>query len=345
MLLIPDVYNKGFYDKIPIHWAISAAGAHLPYKQRAAGSNPASPTREPFEPQARLRLVPPSLEGLPLKTIRAEDITSAVRDLCIKANCVMDRDLVAALDDARTDEAWPVAKATLDCMLENARIAAEEMVPICQDTGAACVFIELGQDVHIEGATLADAVNAGVAQGYTQGFLRKSMVADPLRRKNTEDNTPALITVDVVEGNELKITVAPKGAGSENMGQLKMLKPADGVDGVKRFVLEAVEHAGPNPCPPMVIGVGIGGNFDHVALLAKKSLLRPLGQRNPDPFYAALEEELLEEVNKMGTGPAGFGGKTTALAVNIEQAPTHIACLPVAVNINCHVARHEEAVL
>lgn len=219
------------------------------------------------------------------------------------------------------------------------------MVPICQDTGAACVFIELGQDLRIEGGSLVDAVNAGVALGYTEGYLRKSMVGDPLRRMNTDDNTPALITVDIVDGDALKITVAPKGAGSENMGQLKMLKPADGVDGVRTFVLDAVRHAGPNPCPPIIVGVGIGGNFDHVASLAKRALLRPMGVHNPDPFYAQLEDELLDAINELGTGPAGFGGATTALAVNIEQAPTHIACLPVAVNINCHVARHEEAVL
>lgn len=257
----------------------------------------------------------------------------------------MNEGLLDALREARDDEEWPVAKATLSCMLENAAIAAEEMVPICQDTGAACVFVELGQDVHIEGGLLVDAINRGVAEGYIEGYLRKSMVGDPLRRLNTGDNTPALITVDVVEGDRLKITVAPKGAGSENMGQLKMLKPADGIEGVRAFVLDVVRHAGPNPCPPIIVGVGIGGNFDHVASLAKRALLRPIGEENPDSFYACLERELLEEINGLGTGPAGFGGATTALAVNIEQAPTHIACLPVAVNINCHVARHEEAVL
>lgn len=280
-----------------------------------------------------------------MKTIQAADITNTVRDLCIRANCVMSDGLLDALRTAHESETWPVAKATLDCMLENAAIAKHEMVPICQDTGAACVFIELGQNLRIEGGSLVDAVNAGVALGYTEGYLRKSMVGDPLRRMNTDDNTPALITVDVVDGDALKITVAPKGAGSENMGQLKMLKPADGVDGVRAFVLDAVRHAGPNPCPPIIVGVGIGGNFDHVASLAKRALLRPMGVHNPDPFYAQLEDELLDAINELGTGPAGFGGATTALAVNIEQAPTHIACLPVAVNINCHVARHEEAVL
>ena len=280
-----------------------------------------------------------------MRTIQAADITNTVRDLCIRANCVMSDGLLDALRTAHESETWPVAKATLDCMLENAAIAKHEMVPICQDTGAACVFIELGQDLRIEGGSLVDAVNAGVALGYTEGYLRKSMVGDPLRRMNTDDNTPALITVDVVDGDALKITVAPKGAGSENMGQLKMLKPADGVDGVRTFVLDAVRHAGPNPCPPIIVGVGVGGNFDHVASLAKRALVRPMGVHNPDPFYAQLEDELLDAINELGTGPAGFGGATTALAVNIEQAPTHIACLPVAVNINCHVARHEEAVL
>lgn len=280
-----------------------------------------------------------------MRVIQTSEITNAVSELCIRANCVMNEGLLNALHEARDSEELPVAKATLGCMLENAAIAADEMVPICQDTGAACVFVELGQDVHIEGGSLVDAINAGVALGYTEGYLRKSMVADPLRRVNTDDNTPALITVDIVDGDDLKITLAPKGAGSENMGQLKMLKPADGIEGVRDFVLDAVRHAGPNPCPPIIVGVGVGGNFDHVASLAKRALLRPVGVHNPDPFYAQLEVELLDAINAFGTGPAGFGGATTALAVNIEQAPTHIACLPVAVNINCHVARHEEVVL
>ena len=280
-----------------------------------------------------------------MRVIQTSEITNAVSELCIRANCVMNEKLLNALHEARDSEELPVAKATLGCMLENAAIAADEMVPICQDTGAACVFVELGQDVHIEGDSLVDAINAGVALGYTEGYLRKSMVADPLRRVNTDDNTPALITVDIVDGDALKITLAPKGAGSENMGQLKMLKPADGIEGVRDFVLDAVRHAGPNPCPPIIVGVGVGGNFDHVASLAKRALLRPVGVHNPDPFYAQLEVELLDAINAFGTGPAGFGGATTALAVNIEQAPTHIACLPVAVNINCHVARHEEVVL
>ncbi len=280
-----------------------------------------------------------------MRVIQASVICEAVKELCIRANCVMNDTLLGALQTAQQEESYPVAKTTLGCMLQNAQIARNDMVPICQDTGAACVFVELGQDVHIEGGLLADAINEGVAQGYVEGCLRKSMVDDPLRRVNTQDNTPALITTDVVEGDSLKITLAPKGAGSENMGQLKMLKPADGIEGVRDFVLDAVRHAGPNPCPPIIVGVGIGGNFDHVASLAKRALLRPIGASNPDPFYAQLERELLKEINSFGTGPAGFGGKTTALAVNIEQAATHIACLPVAVNINCHVARHEEVVL
>ena len=217
--------------------------------------------------------------------------------------------------------------------------------PLCQDTGAACVFVELGQDVHIEGGLLVDAVNEGVRQGYADGYLRKSMVADPLRRVNTKTNEPALIHTDIVAGDELRITIAPKGAGSENMSKIKMLKPADGREGVVEFVLDAVRAAGPNPCPPIVVGVGIGGNFDHCAKLAKKALTRTLGQVNPDPYYAEMEAELLEAINGFGTGPAGFGGATTALAVHVEQMPTHIACLPVAVNINCHVARHETMVL
>lgn len=280
-----------------------------------------------------------------MRTIPASIITQAVRDMCIQANCVMNDTLLGALRKAREEEPWPVAQATLDCMLENARFAADDMVPICQDTGATCVFVELGQDVHIEGGLLNDAINEGVARGYTEGYLRKSMVSDPIRRVNTQTNVPALITVDIVSGEQLKISLAPKGAGSENMGQLKMLKPADGIEGVRAFVLDAVRHAGPNPCPPIVVGVGVGGNFDHVASLAKRALLRPIGTHNPDALYEQLESELLDQINEFGTGPAGFGGKTTALAVNIEQAPTHIACLPVAVNINCHVARHEEVVL
>ena len=280
-----------------------------------------------------------------MKVIQASQIADAVRDLCIKANCSLQDDVVCALRHARETEPWPVAQATLDSILQNLEIGMENEVPLCQDTGAACVFVELGQDVRIEGGLLADAINEGVRRGYTEGYLRKSMVADPLRRVNTNTNEPALIHTDVVAGDSLKITLAPKGAGSENMSKIKMLKPADGRAGVIDFVLQAVREAGPNPCPPIVVGVGVGGNFDHCAKLAKKALTRLTGQPNPDPFYAEMEAELLEAINRFGTGPAGFGGATTALAVHVEQMATHIACLPVAVNINCHVARHESVVL
>lgn len=280
-----------------------------------------------------------------MKVIQASQIADAVCDLSIKANCSLQDDVVCALRHARETEPWPVAQATLDSILQNLEIGMENEVPLCQDTGAACVFVELGQDVRIEGGLLADAINEGVRRGYTEGYLRKSMVADPLRRVNTNTNEPALIHTDVVAGDSLKITLAPKGAGSENMSKIKMLKPADGRAGVIDFVLQAVREAGPNPCPPIVVGVGVGGNFDHCAKLAKKALTRPTGQSNPDPFYAEMEAELLEAINRFGTGPAGFGGATTALAVHVEQMATHIACLPVAVNINCHVARHESVVL
>ena len=280
-----------------------------------------------------------------MKVIQASQIADAVRDLSIKANCSLQDDVVCALRHARETEPWPVAQATLDSILQNLEIGMENEVPLCQDTGTACVFVELGQDVRIEGGLLADAINEGVRRGYTEGYLRKSMVADPLRRVNTNTNEPALIHTDVVAGDSLKITLAPKGAGSENMSKIKMLKPADGRAGVIDFVLQAVREAGPNPCPPIVVGVGVGGNFDHCAKLAKKALTRLTGQPNPDPFYAEMEAELLEAINRFGTGPAGFGGATTALAVHVEQMATHIACLPVAVNINCHVARHESVVL
>ncbi len=280
-----------------------------------------------------------------MRAIHFEQIVQVVADACIKANCSLPDDVACALRHARETEPWPVAQATLDVILKNLEIGVADQVPLCQDTGAACVFVELGQDVRIEGGLLVDAINEGVRKGYGEGYLRKSMVADPLRRVNTKTNEPALIHTDVVEGDGLRITVAPKGAGSENMSKIKMLKPADGREGVIEFVLDAVRAAGPNPCPPIVVGVGIGGNFDHCAKLAKKALTRELGQANPDPFYAEMEAELLASINGFGIGPAGFGGATTALAVFVEQMPTHIACLPVAVNINCHVARHETVVL
>ncbi|WMJ85222.1 fumarate hydratase [Oscillospiraceae bacterium LTW-04] len=279
-----------------------------------------------------------------MKTITAQQVTEVVRTLCIEANRFLPEDLRTALEDARTAETWPTACGVLDDIIENYHRAETLDMPICQDTGTACVFVELGQDVFVEGG-LTDAINQGVRLGYVEGYLRKSIVSDPLERKNTCDNTPAVITYNVVPGDCLTITVAPKGAGSENMGRLAMLKPSDGVEGIKAFVLETVEKAGPNPCPPIVVGVGVGGNFDRVAQLAKRALLRPLDLENPDPRYAALERELLQSINALGIGPQGFGGRTTALRVNIETFPTHIAQLPCAVNINCHVTRHKTAVL
>ena len=279
-----------------------------------------------------------------MKIINAAQITQAVAELCIRANRELPPDIERAMRLAKKNEPWPIGADTMSVLCRNIDAARENCLPICQDTGCACVFAELGQDVHIEGDFEA-AVNAGVSRGYTEGYLRKSMVRDPLRRGNTGDNTPAAITVRLVPGDSLKLTVAPKGFGSENMSRLAMLKPADGVEGVKHFVLETVKLAGPNPCPPIVLGVGIGGTFDKVAFLAKHALLRPIDEPNPDPFYAALEKELLEEVNALGIGPQGFGGKTTALGLNIETMPTHVAGLPVAVNVSCHVTRRASAVL
>ncbi len=277
-----------------------------------------------------------------MKEINVLQITSAIKKLCIDANYYLAEDVKNTIKKASEEETWPMAKDILEKILNNVDIAKNEQTPMCQDTGMACVFVELGQDTHIVGGSLQEAINEGVRQGYTEGYLRKSVVKDPLDRVNTKDNTPAVIYYDVVPGDKLKITVAPKGFGSENMSQIKMLKPADGLDGVKEFVLRVVKEAGPNPCPPIVVGIGIGGTFDRAANLAKKALIRPLAERNSNPFYETLEKELLEKVNTLGIGPQGFGGKTTALAVNIETYPTHIAGLPVAVNINCHVTRHAE---
>ncbi len=277
-----------------------------------------------------------------MREMHSEVIAQRVAEMCIRANTVLPEDVCAALDASRAHEDGIVARDVLDTIIENYHIA--NPVPICQDTGMACVFLEIGQDVHIVG-DLTQAVNAGVAKGYTEGYLRKSVVRDPLFRENTGDNTPAMLYTELVPGDSVRITVAPKGFGSENMSRIAMLKPADGVDGVVDFVLETVRLAGPNPCPPIVVGVGIGGNFDKAALLAKKALLRPIGSRNETPFYAQLEETLLEKINALGIGPQGLGGRTTALGVQIETLPTHIAGLPCAVNINCHVSRHITEVL
>ena len=279
-----------------------------------------------------------------MRNIKAEQITEVVRRLCIKANCHLTGDIKDRIAACRACEPFPVAQGILDQIIENYQIADEHDVPVCQDTGMACVFIDVGQEVHIEGS-VEEAIHEGVRQGYTDGYLRKSVVRDPLDRVNTGDNTPAMIYYQLVPGDQVKITVAPKGFGSENMSQIKMLKPSDGLQGVKDFVVKVVEEAGPNPCPPIVVGVGVGGTFDKAALLAKKALLRPVNEHNADPFYAALEDELLERINRLGIGPQGFGGKTTALAVSILSCPTHIAGLPVAVNINCHVTRHQSEVI
>lgn len=280
-----------------------------------------------------------------MKEINVSEIIKAVRKLCIDANYYLGNDVKNALINARDKEEWAIAQGILDKIIANAKIAENEDMPMCQDTGMACVFVELGQDVHIVGGNLEEAINEGIRRGYGDGFLRKSVVKDPLDRVNTKDNTPGVIYYNVVPGDKLKITVAPKGFGSENMSQLKMLKPSDGLQGVKDFVLKVVKEAGPNPCPPIIVGVGVGGTFDKAANLAKKALIRPVEIRNSNPFYAELEEELLELINKLGIGPQGFGGKSTALAVNIESYPTHIAGLPVAVNINCHATRHAEVEL
>lgn len=279
-----------------------------------------------------------------MREVLAKNITEVVRRLCIEANCHLPGDMKACIEDSFRAETWPAAKEILERIMENYQIADRENRPICQDTGLACVFVNVGQDVHIVG-NLTDAINEGVRQGYGEGYLRKSVVRDPLDRVNTGDNTPAMIYYDIVPGDQVEIIVAPKGAGSENMSQIKMLKPSDGLQGVKDFVLQVVEEAGPNPCPPIVVGVGVGGTFDKAAFLAKKALVRSSDQRNPDPFWADLEMELLNSINELGIGPQGFGGRTTALCVNIEQYPAHIASLPVAVNINCHVTRHKREVI
>ncbi|WP_234123213.1 fumarate hydratase [Clostridium hydrogenum] len=280
-----------------------------------------------------------------MREVNSKVITETVKKLCIEANYYLPKDVKSELEKFYKDEKWDIANDILDKIIKNVDIAESEKMPICQDTGMACVFVELGQDVHVTGDLIEDAVNEGVKQGYTEGFLRKSVVKDPIDRVNTGDNTPAVIYYDIVKGENIKITVVPKGFGSENMSKIKMLKPSDGIEGVKKFIIDTVEEAGPNPCPPMVVGVGIGGTFDRAAFLAKKALLRPIDTYNTEKKYEELEKELLEKINKLGIGPQGFGGRTTALGINIETYPTHIAGLPVAVNISCHVTRHKSEII
>ena len=275
-----------------------------------------------------------------MRTIHVNEITRNVKEMCIEANHYLTDDMKAALDQAAQKEKAPLGKPILNQLQENLEIAAKDMIPICQDTGMAVVFVELGQEVVLEGGLLTDAINEGVRQGYTEGFLRKSVVKDPLIRENTKDNTPAVIHYNIVAGDKIKITIAPKGFGSENMSRVFMLKPADGIEGVKNAILTAVKDAGPNACPPMVVGVGIGGTFEKCALMAKQALTRPVNQHSEIPYVKEMEEELLAKINQTGIGPGGLGGSTTALAVNIITYPTHIAGLPVAVNICCHVNRH-----
>lgn len=280
-----------------------------------------------------------------IRTIHSSEITDCVARLCTQACTVLPAPVCAFTQAALQTEPYAPAREVLALMQQNAEIAAADGVPICQDTGMAVVFAEVGQDVHIEGGLLSDAVNAGVARGYTEGYLRKSVIGDPIRRGNTGDNTPAVLHTTLVAGDRIKLTISPKGFGSENMSRLVMLTPADGLAGVKRFVLETVRLAGANPCPPMMLGVGLGGTFEQVALLAKEALVEMRACEHPDPFYAALENELLAAINDLGIGPQGFGGRTTAYSVRIKAAPTHIAGLPVAVNVGCHVTRHASETL
>ena len=280
-----------------------------------------------------------------MREINVSQITDVVERLCIEANTRLPGDVKCAIEACRGREDGEIARGVLDNIIENYQIADAENVPICQDTGMACVFLEIGQDVHLVGGDLRTAVDKGVRRGYDKGYLRKSVVRDPIRRGNTGDNTPAMLYTEIVPGEQVKITVGPKGFGSENMSAIRMFKPSAGLQGIKDFILETVETAGPNPCPPMVVGVGIGGTFDKAALLAKKAIMRPLGTHHPDPFYAALEDEMLEKINALGIGPQGFGGRTTAIGLNIETLPTHIAGMPCAINISCHVTRHKTEVL
>lgn len=280
-----------------------------------------------------------------MKNIHVSKIIESVKDCCIKANYYLTEDVKEKIISAKEQEKYPLAKEVLGDIEENFKISEKGVLPLCQDTGMTCVFIEIGQDVHIEGGSLEAAINEGVRQGYAEGYLRKSVVADPLFRNNTGDNTPAIINYEIKEGDKLRILIAPKGFGSENMSAIKMLKPSDGVEGAKEFIINTVKEAGPNPCPPIIVGVGIGGTFERAALLSKKALLRNLNESNSNEYYKTLEEELLEKINSLGIGPQGFGGRHTALKVNIENYPTHIAGLPVAVNISCHSLRHHEIIL
>ena len=280
-----------------------------------------------------------------IRTINIKEITTNTKEMCIEANHFLSEDMEGAMKQAEKTEQSPLGKQILEQLEENLQIAADDMIPICQDTGMAVIFLEIGQDVHLQGGSLEDAVNEGVRQGYVEGFLRKSVVKDPLIRENTKDNTPAVIHYKIVEGSKVKIKVAPKGFGSENMSRVFMLKPADGIEGVKEAVLTAVKEAGPNACPPMVVGIGIGGTFEKCALMAKEALTREVGTHSDIPYVKEMEEELLAKINSLGIGPGGLGGTTTALAVNINTYPTHIAGLPVAINICCHVNRHIVRVL
>ena len=275
-----------------------------------------------------------------MRTINVEEITKNVKEMCIEANHFLSKDMYCTMKNAASTEKSPLGKQILNQLQDNLQIAAEDMIPICQDSGMAVIFIEVGQEVHFEGGMLEDAINEGIRQGYVEGYLRKSVVKDPIIRENTKDNTPGIIHYKIVDGDQVKIKVAPKGFGSENMSRVFMLKPADGIEGVKDAVLTAVKDAGPNACPPMVVGVGIGGTFEKCALMAKEALTREVGSHSEIPYVKDLEEELLEKINKLGIGPGGLGGSTTALAVNINTYPTHIAGLPVGINICCHVNRH-----
>ena len=280
-----------------------------------------------------------------MREIKASTITDVIERLCMEANQVLPQDIKDAISTCRSQEDGDIACGILDNIIENYQIAENEQVPICQDTGMACVFLEIGQDVHITDGDLTEAVNEGVRRGYTKGYLRKSVVKDPVRRGNTGDNTPAMLYTEIVPGEQIKVNVGPKGFGSENMSAIRMFKPSAGIQGIKDFIIETVETAGPNPCPPMVVGVGIGGTFDKAALLAKKALMRPVDTSNPDPYYADLEKEMLQKINELGIGPQGFGGRTTAIGLNIETMPTHIAGMPCAINISCHVTRHKTEVI